>query len=780
MDRFYSTSSMGRMTTNPLPCALLLLLAAAAPGDEGVPAAEPSPFGFRGFEIYKLDNQISQLTACDVDGDGLRDLLVVNNDRAKIEVLLRRRAPVAPKSKRGETLPNDLADDRFYQREEVLTEKQVWSLAAGDLNGDGKIDVAYYGKPEELVVAFGDGKGGFPSSRTFPIDDGAASTKGLAIADMDGDGRADLLLLAKGYTAVLHQTEKGTLREPVKLAHGEKSVHSLLARDVDGDGRMDLVLLASSSARSVRVRLGRVDGTLGPELAFETTPWRVLDLHDIDPAPGAEFVVVQRSSGVLRAMRLRTRQEAAQDPLALGSVEIHAFEETGSAKVRSMALGDLDGDGRRDIVVTEPGTAQLALYFQGADGALQSRRLFPTLAEAEAVRVADLDGDGRDEVIVLSGGDRAVGISRLEKEGRLPFPTMLPLNGSPKAIDTADLDGDGRKDLVVAVERDKRQFALVHRGGAVAGPPAFEVELKGLKAAPDDIMGMDLNQDGRTDLLCFDRFGPMRVWLRGDGDAFVDLSAEGESYRGGLVSKIARGNVHAGDLDGDGKAELLVASQNFARALRLGAGGGLEVSDQANGRSPRSQVKGAVTLDLDGDGRADVALYDGEKDTISLLTRNASGVFEIRANIAVGEFEFQALRAEDVNGDGRPDLVILGKNRMGILHGGGASRDLVELHSVESGRRDARLGKFAVGDLNGDGAPDLAVLDGGNRGIQIFSYAGAKGFAEELFWRAYEKKMHDDNRRDGGADEILIDDLDGDGKNDIAILIHDRLIVYPQ
>ncbi len=767
-------------TPAPRLAALLMLLCAGARAGDEIPAADPFPFGFRGFELYKLDHQIAQLTACDVDGDGLRDLLVVNNDRAKIEVLLRRREPVAPKAKRGETLPNDLADDRFYQREEILTEKQVWSLAAGDLNGDGRIDVAYYGKPEELVVAFGDGKGGFPSSQTFPIEDGAATTGGLAVADMNGDGRADLLLLGKGYTAILHQGEKGTLLEPVKLPHGEKGIHRLAVRDLDGDGRADLVLLASASPRSVRARFGRGDGTLGPELAFETTPWRVLDVHDIDPAPGAEIVVVQRNSGVLRSLRLRTRSDAAQDPLALGSVEIHAFEETGSAKVRSMAIGDLDGDGRRDIVVTEPGTAQLALYMQGEGGTLHARRLFPTLAEAEAVRVADLDGDGRDEVVVLSGGDRAVGLSRLGTDGRLPFPTMLPVAGTPKAIDTADFDGDGRKDLVVAVERDKKQFALVYLGGAVGGPPAIEVDLKGLKAAPDDIMGMDLNQDGRTDLLCFDRFGPMRVWLRGEGQLFVDLSAEGESYRGGLVSKIARGNVHAGDLDGNGKAELLVASQNFARALRLGAGGGLEVTDQANGRSPRSQVKGVVSLDLDGDGKADVALYDGEKDTVSLLTRNASGVFEIRSNLAVGEFEFQALHAADMNGDGRPDLVILGKNRFGILYGGGASRDLVELHSVESSRRDARLGKFAVGDLNGDGTRDLAVLDGGNRGIQIFSYTAAKGFLEELFWRAYEKKMHDDNRRDGGADEILVDDLDGDGKFDIAILIHDRLIVYPQ
>ena len=65
--------------------------------------------------------------------------------------------------------------------------------------------------------------------------------------------------------------------------------------------------------------------------------------------------------------------------------------------------------------------------------------------------------------------------------------------------------------------------------------------------------------------------------------------------------------------------------------------------------------------------------------------------------------------------------------------------------------------------------------------LQILSYDPERGFREELRWHVYEKKLHE-RRSSRGADitGMLIEDLDGDGKLDLALLIHDRLIVYPQ
>lgn len=750
----------GPVTIVPLMNARILLLLLAFVTLSGISGADDTRYGFTGFEIYKLENGISGLTVCDVDKDGLLDLLVINNRKAKIEVLLRRKDPVPPKTKTGEKPPNDLVYDRFFERKEILTEKQVWDLAAADLNGDGKLDVAYYGKPDELVIAYGDGKGGFPTTKSFTIEDVKSSGSGLEAGDLDGDGRADLALISKGYTSIYYQSDKGELLEPRKVPHAVKAVTAVGIHDLNGDKRMDLLHFVPASPRSVRARFQAPDGSLGAEIAFETPAWRTLDLHDVAPTPGDEVVVVQRTSGVLRTLRMSS--EPAKGSVPLGTPQLHAFEVARGGKPRSMAIGDINGDKRLDLVVTEPGTAQVAVYLQRADGKLAGRRTFPSLSDASAVRVADTDGDGRAEIVVLSLDERAIGVTSM-KEGRLPFPSFIDVGGVPKAFDIGDAHGDAKPEIVVAVEKDKKQWLW-----GIAEKP---VELKDLKNPPDDLMVMDLDQDGKNDVLLFDKFGPLRV-------RFAD---NGEVVKINSLKKLDRGNVGLADIDGDGKAELLVTDKNFARAVLYDRKKGIRIKDQANGRAPTSQVKGAVTLDVDGDGKAEVALFDREKRVVTVLKRGEGGVFEIAANLPVGELDYRAIFSRDINGDKRADLVVFGRNRFAVLYAGGQTHALVAVHSVESTMRDAHLDGFAVGDLNGDKDPDIALIDSGNRAVQLFSYNPEKGFKQRIHWSVYEKKMHENRRRGrSGVREIVVADLDGNGADDIALIVHDRVIVYPR
>jgi len=725
--------------------------------------AGDAPYGFSGMEIYKLDWKTARLTAADVDGDGLCDLIVANNRKAKIEILLRRKEPVPLESGRGGKLPNELAYDRWFETREILTEKEVFSIAAADLNADGAVDVAYFGRPEELVVAYGDGKGGFPRNVRFPAKDGAALYRGLAAADLDGDGRTDLAHVGKGFTAIYFQKDDGRLGEPRKLPHSDDGVAVLEAVDVDGDGRCDLAHLIPSSPRSVRIRFQSEDGTLGPVVALETAPWRLGAFTDL-PGAGAELTVVQRSSGVLRVLGVERRD--AQGALGLGDPLLYAFESTGGKKARGVAVGDVDGDGRMDVVVAEPDTAQVAVHLQRDDGRLGSRRTFPSLANIDAVRVADLDGDKRAEVVVLSTAEESVGVASMDEAGRLPFPRLLELPGKPLAI-------DARPRLVVVYEQDKARLARVYAGDAET-----TIALEGVKSGPDAVLWHDFDQDGRADLVLLDRFGQARVWLdRGEGKF---AAAEGGGAAAGMLNRLDESAVRLGDVDGDGKDELLVASKNFARALRLGASGSPEVVDQANGRSPRSQVKGAVAADFDGDGKPDMALFDRDGNEVTLLQRGATGVFGVVGSIPLGTFDYQSMIATDLNGDKRTDLLLAGRTRFAVMYAGGRSFELVERHTYERREEYASLGDFARGDLNGDGGADLALIDRGTRSLAIVSYDAEAGFRERIAWPVYEKKMHEDEKRGGGAREIVVADFTGDGKDDIAILIHDRVLVYPQ
>src|SRR5258708_27240992 len=111
-------------------------------------------FGFTGPEIYPIDNQISQLRVADLDGDGLNDLIVVNNARSKINLLYNQtgKTNLTQKAKlAGKREMNELPPDARFRIESIASEKRIAALAVADLNGDGRPDLAYYGEPKELV-----------------------------------------------------------------------------------------------------------------------------------------------------------------------------------------------------------------------------------------------------------------------------------------------------------------------------------------------------------------------------------------------------------------------------------------------------------------------------------------------------------------------------------------------------------------------------------------------------------------------------------------------------
>jgi len=241
-------------------------------------------FGFSGPEIFPVDEGISLLHAADLDGDGLNDLIVANNLRAKIDLLynLTGKTNLAAANPSRKLELNELPPDSRFRIDSIPTDERIAAMAVTDLNGDGRPDIVYYGDAHDLVVLYNEGTNGWSEPKKWHIEDGQMDANALVTGDLNGDGRTDVVLLGDaGAVYFLPQQADGTLGEPQKIPYSgtPKSVQIV---DVDGDGRNDLVLVDFDSPTPFRFRLQNAAGQLGPEIYFKTQPIRSYIADDLE------------------------------------------------------------------------------------------------------------------------------------------------------------------------------------------------------------------------------------------------------------------------------------------------------------------------------------------------------------------------------------------------------------------------------------------------------------------------------------------------------------------
>src|SRR5262245_34066219 len=206
LSRFWVLPAFSLLAMNSAFCSSPSIATNAPPHKDDTNSL--TSFGFTGPEIFPIDAQISQLRVADLDGDGLNDIIVVNNSRSKINLLYNQtgKTNLTHKTKAfGKKEMNELPPDSRFRIESIASEKRIACLVAADLNGDGRPDLAYYGEPKELVVLYNQGSNNWSAPKRWPIEDGQISPNSLATGDLNGDGRTDLILLAENYVYFLAQ-----------------------------------------------------------------------------------------------------------------------------------------------------------------------------------------------------------------------------------------------------------------------------------------------------------------------------------------------------------------------------------------------------------------------------------------------------------------------------------------------------------------------------------------------------------------------------------------------
>ncbi|MBK9715160.1 MAG: VCBS repeat-containing protein [Kouleothrix sp.] len=659
-------------------------------------------------------------------------------------------------------------------------------IAAGDLNGDSRPDLVavndFNAQVGVLLNTTAPGAGAPSFAARAPFGTGA-SPHAVALADLDGDGKLDLISAngdASTLSVLRNTTAPGagapSFAAKIDIPAGSAPA-ALVAADFNADGRPDLAVASARVSGSVGVLLNTTPPGAGAPsfaalVAFSVGSSPVsIAAADVNGDGKTDLATANYSSADASVL-LNTTPAGAASPTFGGAASLPA----GSGP-QDVAAGDLDGDGKPDLAITNQIGGSISVLRNttaaGAGAASFAGQIVLAVGGGvQGATIGDLDGDGKPDLIVANQIDDNVGVLRNTSAPGAPgFAglTSFAAGDGPWSVVARDLNADGKIDLAAADTDGNSVSVLLNITAPGAPSPALAtLATFATGTNPIGVAAGDLNQDGRTDLaVANNTASSVSVLLN-----TTPSGASGPTFAGqvSVPTDLGPYEVALGDLNADGKIDMAVAN-NAAGSVNLilntTAPGAAIASFTSQLTIDLTLASSSVALgDFNADGKPDLAVANAGTSNVSVLLNSSTPAklaFGSQVTFMVG-FGPSSVVVGDFNGDGKPDLATANTHEADLS---------VLLNTTAPGATTPSFNPqvtFAAGqspymlvanDLNADGRPDLAVANYFSDNVSVLLNtatpgAGAPSFAAKVDFAAGD-----------GAQALATSDLNGDGKPDL-------------
>jgi VCBS repeat protein/FG-GAP repeat protein len=540
-------------------------------------------------------------------------------------------------------------------------------------------------------------------------------------------------------TAVLLGNGDGTFKPAVYYdVAGDVTID-----DVNGDGIADIVVCGLTPG--ITTLIGKGDGT------FTATATSATSIRGCGSA-GGQVLTGNFHTGGHKDLLVggNVLKGNGNGTFTVGSAVTADTSFNYGSGSSVMAVGDINSDGKPDVVISQPGF--VALFYGKGDGTFTAGPRYVALPDYMQVSITDLDGDGNPDIVL---GNSTGGIYTTGCCGNIAQPELLQI-----------LMGRGDGTFVDSLAYNRGRYG--NGEFTVAGP---------------QIATGDFNHDGKTDALVFE---PSNVG--GQPSTLVMLPGNNTAALGSAVTSsvaLIPTMLISPDMNKDGRPDAVLAGSTLAGpALAV-------LTNQGNGTFAAEQdyvlPNTAVSLaagDFNGDGRMDVAVgvsggFGGSgPNGVYILFGQANGALGLPVKID-SSFNPSGLAAGDINGDGRADLIVADQGF--FVYAGSPNQVSGALHVYLGNANSTFTAKTAptsaatnysvaaLGDLNGDGKLDL-VLGGNIAGAQATSTPSVYTFlgnGDGTFKAASATALI--GNYGIGSTAIALADFNHDGKLDVAV-----------